>query len=99
MIRVLQEIFERSIARLSQHLITYAPPLIVAAVILLVAFLLAMALRWLISKAIKAAALDKFLRDSGLTSVVDQVRAAAGRLAVGWRGLLGNPRHRTFDGS
>jgi len=80
MIRVLQEIFERSIARLSQHLITYAPPLIVAAVILLVAFLLAMALRWLISKAIKAAALDKFLRYSGLTSVVDRsgrLRAAS----------------------
>ena len=79
MIRVLQEIFERSIARLSQHLITYAPPLIVAAIILLVVSA-ATALRWLISKAIKAAALDKFLRDSGLTSVVDRsgrLRAAS----------------------
>jgi hypothetical protein len=80
MIRVLQEIFEKSMARLSQHLVTYVPPLIVAALILCGALLLATFLRWLITKAIKAAALDKFLRDSGLTSVVDRsgrLRAAS----------------------
>jgi hypothetical protein len=80
MIRVLQEIFEKSMARLSQHLVTYVPPLIVAAVILVGAWLLAMVLRWLIMKATKAAALDKFLRDSGLVSVVDRsgrLRAAS----------------------
>ena len=72
MIRVLQEIFEKSIARLSQHLINYIPPLLVAGVILLAAFLVAVLLRWLILKATKGVAIDRFLRESGLASVVDR---------------------------
>jgi hypothetical protein len=92
MIRVLQEIFERSIARLSQHLITYVPPLIVAAVTLLVAFLIALALRWLILRAIKGAALDRFLRDSGLASVAGRsgrLRAASLMAGVAYWVILG----------
>src|SRR5688572_7818999 len=80
MIRILQEIFEKTLARFSQQLVTYIPPLLVATVILLVAVLIASGLRWLIVKAIKGAALDRFLRDSGLASVVDrsgQLRAAS----------------------
>jgi hypothetical protein len=72
MIRIVQEIFEKAMARLSLHLVTFAPPLIVAVVVLLVTFLIALALRWLIVKAIKGAAIDKFLRDSGVASVVDR---------------------------
>jgi small-conductance mechanosensitive channel len=68
MIRIAQEIFEKAMARLSLHLVTFVPPLIVAVVILLVTFVVALALRWLILKAIKGAAIDKFLRDSGMTS-------------------------------
>jgi hypothetical protein len=72
MMQVLQQIFEKSVARLSQHLITYMPPLIVAATIVGVALLLAILLRWLILRLVKGAALDKFLRDSGLSSMVDR---------------------------
>jgi hypothetical protein len=72
MIRVLQQIFEKTLARLSQHLITYMPPLIVAVTIVGVAFLSATILRWLILRLVKGAALDKFLRDTGLFSMVDR---------------------------
>ena len=53
MIHVLQQIFERTMARLSDHLLTYVPPLIVATVILLVAFLLAACCAGLILKLTK----------------------------------------------
>ena len=72
MIRIVQEIFEKAMARLSLHLLTFIPPLIVAVVILLATFVLALGLRWLIVKAIKGAAMDRFLRDSGVASVMDR---------------------------
>jgi hypothetical protein len=72
MIHVLQQIFEKAIARLSQNLVAYLPPLIVAGVILCTAVLLATVLRWLILKAVKGTALDRFLRDSGLRSFIDR---------------------------
>ncbi len=72
MIHVLQEIFEKTLARLAQHLITYIPPLIVAATMVFGAFLLATVLRWMILKVVKAAALDRFLRESGLSSILDR---------------------------
>jgi hypothetical protein len=80
MIGVLQEIFEKTLARLAQHLTTYLPPLIVAAAILLTAFLIATLVRWLIARAVKGIALDRFLHDSGLSSLVDRsghLRAAS----------------------
>ena len=72
MIRVLQEIFEKALARLGQHLTTYVPPLMVAVVILLVACLLARVVRWLILRAVKGISLDRFLRESGLSSMLDR---------------------------
>jgi hypothetical protein len=92
MIQVLQEIFEKTLARLSQHLVTYIPPLIVAAVILMVAFLLATVLRWVIVKVIKGASLDKFFRDTGLASVMDRsghFRAASMIAGVAFWVILG----------
>ncbi len=80
MIQVLQQIFEKTLARLSQHLITYVPPLIVAVTIVVVAFLLAHVVRWLILKLVKGSRLDQFLRESGLSSMVDRsgrLRAAS----------------------
>ncbi len=79
MIPVFEEILEKTIARLSHNLTTYLPPLIVAIFILLVTFAVAKLVRWVILRAVKAITLDKFLRDSGLTSIFDrsgQVRAA-----------------------
>jgi hypothetical protein len=71
MIRVLQEIFEKALARLGQHLTTYVPPLMVALVILLVAYLVARVVRWLILRAVKGISVDRFLRESGLSSMLD----------------------------
>jgi hypothetical protein len=48
----------------------------VAGVILLVAFVVASALRWVVLRGMKGIALDKFLRESGLDSVI----ARTGRL-------------------
>jgi len=83
MIQIVQEIFERALARLSLHLVTIVPPLIVAAVILLVAFLLATAIRWIITKAIRGAALENFLRETGIAPGLP----ASGRLRAA--GMLG----------
>lgn len=66
MIHVLQEIFEKTLARLVQQLTTFLPPLIVAVTMIAVAFLLASIIRYLILKVVKGAALDRFLRESGL---------------------------------
>jgi hypothetical protein len=80
MIRIVQEIFEKAMARLSLHLVTFVPPLIVAVVILLVTFMIALALRWLATKLIKGAAIEKFLRDSGVAPAVNRsanLRAAS----------------------
>jgi hypothetical protein len=91
MIRVLQEIFEKSLARLSQQLITYMPPLIVAVTIVAVAFLLATVLRWLILRLVKGSALDRFLRETGFSSMVDRsgrIRGATLVAATGYWAIL-----------
>jgi len=92
MIRVVQEIFEKTVARLYQHLVTYVPPLIVAVVILLAALLLATVMRWLIVKATKGATLDRFFRDSGLASAIGrsgQLRATSLVAGVVYWAILG----------
>ncbi|HBY60490.1 MAG TPA: hypothetical protein DEH78_11755 [Solibacterales bacterium] len=76
MVAVLQEILEKALARLGQQLVTYLPPLMVAVVILAVAYLLARVMRWLVLRAVKGIALDRFLDESGLSSMIDR----AGRL-------------------
>jgi hypothetical protein len=80
MIQVFQEIFEKALARLSLHVTTYMPPLLVAVTILAGAFLLATVVRWLILKAVKGAALERFLSESGLSSMLyrsGRLRAAS----------------------
>ena len=72
MILVLQQIFEKTLARLAQQMITYVPPLIVAGTIIAVAWLLAVTARWMILRVVKGAALDKFLRETGLSSMLDR---------------------------
>ncbi|MBI4905716.1 MAG: hypothetical protein HY820_18935 [Acidobacteria bacterium] len=92
MIRLLQEIFEKALARLGQHLTTYVPPLMVAVVILLAAYLVAKVVRWLILKAVKGISLDRFLRESGLSSMLDQsgrMRSASLVAAVAYWAILG----------
>lgn len=66
MISVLQQIFEKSLERLGQHLTTYIPPLIVALIILAVTFVVARVARWLILKVVKGISLDRFLQETGV---------------------------------
>ena len=92
MIRMVQEIFEKALERLGQHLTTFVPPLLVAVVILLGAFLLAKVVRWLILKAVKGIALDRFLRETGLSSMLDRsgrVRGASVVAGVAYWSILG----------
>jgi hypothetical protein len=92
MIRVLQEIFEKALARLGQHLTTYVPPLMVALVILAGAYLVARVVRWIILKAMKGITLDRFLRESGLSSMLDRsgrTRAASLVAGVAYWAILG----------
>jgi hypothetical protein len=92
MIHVLQQIFEKALARLQQNVEAYLPPLIAAAVIIGSAFLLARFLRWLILKAVKGTALDRFLLDSGLGSFIDRsgrLRAASVVAGVAYWSILG----------
>jgi hypothetical protein len=92
MIAVAQEIFEKTLARLSEQLTTYLPPLLVAVAILSLAYVLARCARWLIAKAFKGIALDRFLRESGVSSLLDPAGhlrgTAVAAAAIYWLILL-----------
>lgn len=76
MIRTLQDVLDRVLDTISFHLTTYVPPLVVALIVLALFWLVAKAVRWTMTKAIKGAGIDRFLSDSGLRSMFD----SAGRL-------------------
>ncbi|MBA4182252.1 MAG: hypothetical protein C0506_16840 [Anaerolinea sp.] len=76
MIRTLQDVLDRVVDTISFHLTTYVPPLLVALIVLALFWLVAKLVRWLMTKAIKGAGIDRFLSDSGLRSMFD----SAGRL-------------------
>ncbi len=70
MIRTLEEVLRRALGRLSDQITTYLPPLLVALSMLLVAFLVAKGVRWLLVRAVKGARFDRFLKESGLSSML-----------------------------
>jgi hypothetical protein len=72
MIPVVQQIFENTMAQFSHRLTTFLPSLIVAATILLGAYVAARLARWIILRAVKAITLDRFLRDSGIKFMFDR---------------------------
>lgn len=76
MIRTLQDVLDRVLDTISFHLTTYVPPLVVALIVLALFWLVAKLVRWLMTKAIKGAGIDRFLSDSGFRSMFD----SAGRL-------------------
>jgi hypothetical protein len=51
--------------------VTFLPALIAAGIVSLVAFVVAIALRWLIYRIFKGAAIDRFLRRTGLAHLID----------------------------
>jgi hypothetical protein len=92
MLQVLQQIFDKALARLGQQLTTYVPPLLIAIVIIAVAYLLARVVRWLILRAVKGISLDRFLRESGLSSMLDRsgrLRSASVVAGAAYWAILG----------
>ncbi len=92
MIGTLQQIVERALERLGYTATTYVPPLLAGLVIFLAALAIATLARFALMKMTKAAGVDRFLLQSGLSSLIGRsgrLRAApllAG--AVYWLILL-----------
>lgn len=78
MIRALQEILTRAGETLWEQTVLFVPPLLAALVILGVAWALAWAARWASLRVFKLAALDEFLADSGLRSMMGRAGRATG---------------------
>ena len=70
MIQTLQEIMQHTVARLSSQAITYLPPLLVALAVLAVAWMVAWLLRWSIQRLFKGVRVDRFLAETGLSSIL-----------------------------
>ncbi len=78
MLGLLEQIVRQAVERISSQVLAYGPGLLAAIFILVVALLIAKFARWLIIKIFKGIAIDRFLRLSGLSSLIDQ----AGRLQI-----------------
>ncbi len=72
MIASLQQIIERAVETLSTTLQAWLPPLLAGATILVVAILIATLVRWLLTRLIRGAGFDRFLRQSGISSIFDR---------------------------
>jgi len=82
MIRALQEILTRAGETLWEQTVLFVPALLAALVILGVAWGLAWAARWASLRLFKVAALDNFLADSGLRSMMGRAGRAPGARLV-----------------
>jgi len=72
MTETFRRVLEDAISRLQSQVTTYLPPLLAAAIMLLGAWLLASALRWIVYRIFKGLTIDKFLRQSGLALMIDR---------------------------
>lgn len=72
MMRLLENVIRQTFDRLSNQFAGYAPGLLAGILILLVAYGLARLARWLLSRIFKGVAIDRFLRQSGLSSMLDR---------------------------
>jgi hypothetical protein len=92
MLETLQKVLEDALARLHQQVTTYLPSLLAALTLILGAYFVAAAVRWLVYRIFKGLAIDKFLRQSGVAFLVDPSgRLRATRLvaeALYWAILL-----------
>jgi len=71
MIGTSQGILQSAMERLSGQVSRTLPPLLAALTIILAACVLATLVRWLLTRAFKGAAADRFIRESGLYSILD----------------------------
>lgn len=70
MMQTLEQVLARALDNLSRQITTILPPLLAGLTILVGAFVLASLMRWLLAKTFRGVALDRFLRESGLSSVL-----------------------------
>jgi Mechanosensitive ion channel, conserved TM helix len=78
MIQTLRTIVEGAVERLSYQVTTVLPGLLAGLIILVGAYLLATAMHWLLQRIFKGMALDRFLIQSGLATMLDR----SGRLSA-----------------
>lgn len=71
MIATIEEVLRMALARLSHTVTTFVPPLLAGLTILLVSLAVARLVRWLLNRLFKGAAVDRFLRTSGISSIYD----------------------------
>ena len=67
----LKNVLENTLDRLYKIVTGYLPSLLAAAIVLLAAYLMALAARWVLNRIFKGPAIDRFLRQSGLAFVID----------------------------
>lgn len=72
MIAMLQQVLERAFEHLSYTLTTYFPPMLTAAAILIITYLIALLARWVLVRIFKGIAVDRFLYQSGISNMFDR---------------------------
>jgi hypothetical protein len=72
MITSLQRVLERALELLSSLIATYLPALLAGLAILLVAWVTAVLARWLLTRIFRGVAVDRFLRQSGIASLLSR---------------------------
>ena len=85
MFETLRNILEITLERLSSQITTYLPGLLAALTIVLGAYLMARLTRWLMNKIFKGMALDRFLQQSGLSTLLSRsgsLRATRSRCRI-----------------
>jgi hypothetical protein len=72
MMQLLESVIRETLQRISNQFSAYAPGLLTGLLIILIAYVLALVARWLISRIFKGIAFDRFLRQSGLLSMLNR---------------------------
>lgn len=70
MVRTLEQLLEGVVSGILSQLNSLLPPLIVAVVLFAVFLLAAVAVRWVLTKVVKGARLDRFLKEAGLSNML-----------------------------
>jgi hypothetical protein len=71
MIDTLRRVLQDTLERLSDQLMTYLPGFLAGVTILFVAYWIARATRWLLNRIFKGIAFDRFLRQSGISGLLN----------------------------
>jgi Mechanosensitive ion channel, conserved TM helix len=72
MLETLQRILEQALQQLTYVLQAFVPPLLAGAAVLLVFYVVAAFGRWLINRIFKGTAVDRFLSQSGISTMIDR---------------------------